>query len=173
MPLENTDIVEAVRNRILEDTYLTSRLATYEFTTGVASPAVFTTDVVPQDCSNPAVLITRDGGSFYGTRGRKGHESVVIIHVRGDRTRAHDELRRTAFFLRRLLNRAGLEVTDGYRAFRCIADPPATAPDPDGFPGYAITVRVLQLADQVDPEPEIQAIWGYPGAKWDAGLKWG
>jgi hypothetical protein len=139
------DIVEAVRNLVVADTDMRARLATYEFTTDVPSPAVFTTEVIPENCDYPAVIVNRVGGVDFGTRGREGEDTLLSVRIYGDRSRAQDLLRRAANILRRLLNRAELTVTDGYRAFRCIADPPSAIPDPDGFPGYLITVRVLQL----------------------------
>jgi hypothetical protein len=139
------DIVEAMRNLIVQDTDMRARLATFEFTTGVLSPAVFTTPVIPQDCDNPAVIISRVGGTDFGTRSREGEDTFVEVRVYGDRLRPHDVLRRTATILSRLLDRARLTMSDGFEAFRCIADPPVLIPDPDGFPAYMIAVRALQL----------------------------
>lgn len=139
------DVVEAMYNLIVADTDMRARLATFEFTDDVATPAVFTTEVIPKNCDYPAVIINRTGGVDFGTRCSEGEDTLVSVRLYGDRDRAHDKLRRTANILKKLLNRAELTVTDGYRAFRCIADPPSAIPDPDGFPGYLITVRVLQL----------------------------
>ena len=141
------DVVEAMRNLIVADADMRTRLGAYEFTTDVSTPAVFTTSVIPKNCAYPAVIVHRVGGTDFGTRGREGEDTFVEVRIYGDKDRSQDILRRTSNVLRRLLNRAKLTVTDGYRAFRCVADPPSFVPDPDGFPGYLIAVRVLQIAD--------------------------
>ena len=143
------DVVTAIRNLIVADTDMRARLGTYQFTSGVSTPAVFTLDVIPEDSPYPAVIVNRIGGVDLGTRGREGEETLVSIRLYGDKDRRADVLRRTANVLRRLVNRAELTVTDGYRAFRCVADPPSVLSDPDGFPGYVITVRVMQIEGEV------------------------
>lgn len=142
---DSIGIVEAVRDLIAADATIRARLATYEFTTDVSTVAVFTTDVMPEDAELPAVIINRSGGADFGTRGHEGEDAFVSVRIYANRDRRTDTIRKTAELLKKLLNRAELTVTDGYRAFRCIADPPISAADPDGFPGYLITVRVLLL----------------------------
>lgn len=144
--ISDIDVVEAIRNLIVDDTDMRARLATFAFTTDADPiPAVFTTFEMPKNCDLPAVQINRIGGVDYGTRGAEGEDTLIDVRLYGDRRRDSDVLRRTAKILRKLVNRANLTLTDGHRAFRCIADPPALTPDEDGFPGYRISVRVLQL----------------------------
>ena len=137
--------VEAIRDLLVADSVLRARIETYEFTSGTSTPSVFTTDVMPKDARLPAIIVARAGGADFGTRGWEGSDTLIDVRLYGDRERNTADLRRTAEIMRKLLNRAKLTLTDGQRAFRCIADPPVAAPDPDGFPGYLVAVRVLLL----------------------------
>ncbi|KKL72174.1 hypothetical protein LCGC14_2087510, partial [marine sediment metagenome] len=119
----------------------------YEFTSGVTSPAIFTTDVIPENAELPAIIINEFGGPAWGSRGREGGDVLIRVRVYDDKNRETSTTRRIAWAVRKSLNRARLNMTNGYDAHRVIADVPALAPDVDGFPGYMIDVRAIVLEE--------------------------
>ena len=137
-------IAEALRNLIIASPSIVSSLATYEFTTGVPTPAVFTTDVIPDDAGYPSVIINEGGGTLFGTRAQKGASQGVNIRIYGDKNRNTTVLRALAWSIWSLVHRSSLTIT-GFTPAITIADPPSALSDPDNFPGYIISVRTTVL----------------------------
>jgi hypothetical protein len=144
-------IADSLRDLILTDAGVTDALATWEFSTGTPSPAVFTTEIIPEDCEHPAVIVNEFGGVPVGTRSQAGAETLARIRVYGDKDGSPGHLpviREVAWNIWKLVNRADLNpYTEGrgYNAVLCSADPPRLMADPDGFPGFEISVRVQVL----------------------------
>lgn len=140
-------ISDVLRDALVADAPLSTLLATYEFTTGVVEAAIFTTERIPNDCSNPSVIIDELGGTPWGDRCVRGAETFCRVRVYGDKNWNLSALRDIAWMINRVLDRADLntytEATYGYHAMLCQADPPAYLPDPDGYPGYLIGVRIV------------------------------
>ena len=135
-------IAEALCDLIANDTNITDRLNTYEFTTGIASPAIFTIDVIPEDCGLPAIIIDEQGGPTEGTRAYKGASVSCRIRIYDNKGRSQGVVRAIATDLWMLINRCDLTLTGDYYAAFTIANAPAKIDDPDGFPGFLIDVTV-------------------------------
>ncbi len=136
---------EALRRLIAQEATLTAGLASYEFTTGEPTPAIFA-EQAPPDAVFPCVLLRELGGEAWGTRGRRGGvfrvEATVYLE-RATNCALADEL---SDRLWRLLNRAGLnEWLEGYENLLCQAEPPAPVTDRDGYPGRRVMVRAWLL----------------------------
>ena len=141
-------IAEGIHALIIADSAVCADLTTYQFGTGAETPAVFTTDVIPEDAALPAVIINECGGPAWGTRGRKGADVLTRVRVYGNKTRDTSALRDLAWRIWRLINRSVITPSDAdFVSCRTIADPPLLVPDPDGFPGYSIDVRAIVLED--------------------------
>lgn len=123
---------------------MTTLLATYEFTDGANSPAIFTTPVIPEDASYPAVIVGDIvSSSPFGTRDQRGGESLLEVRVYADKDRTNDDIVDLANAIWRCLDRSSLDLSaDGYAASMCMADPPISLVDEDGFPGYLIRVKI-------------------------------
>ena len=96
----------------------------------------------------PAVIVQRAGGDDFGTKAYEGEDVLIRVRLYGDKEYNQSRLRRTAEIMRGILNRSNLTLTNGFHAFRVIANSPELISDEDGFPGYMIDVRVLLLAQR-------------------------
>lgn len=136
-------IAAALRSRILSCQTISSSLALYDAGAGPA-PAVFTGVPPPEDCPQPLVLITEEGGRPWGTRERRGVEAHALVLLRGDKARSDKTLGELAERLWRLLHRAELTL-GGFAECGCSAAPPERRSDPHGFPEYRIRVAAFLL----------------------------
>lgn len=139
-------LAEALRDVLLTSTAITDELATYEFTTSSPEPAIFTTDVVPENADFPAVIINEVQGGivFGGTRAKKGAEPAAQVRFLGDKDRNSTKIRSLAWVAWRLLSRS--EPTDDvFKIFRVVADPPQLLDDEDGFPTWIIIIRAAAI----------------------------
>lgn len=144
------DVRKSIHAFLSTKTSLTNLLKVYQFTTGVDSPALFTSKVMPKDAKYPAVFITEPhkNGSF-GCRGQRGAELGVDIRVFGDHTTSDAELRAVGEEVWDLMDRADMSTelaANGMEDWGCVASTPQPVTDEDGFPGYLVqvTVRVLE-----------------------------
>lgn len=137
-------ILEAVRTVLLADTDVTDALAEYDFGDG-GSPAIFTTDPIPEDSGLPAIVLTMQEGIPWGTRSQRGAEADVYARMYDNKTQSSERVRNLAWDVREAIERAALTL-DGYEEVGVYADTPMISPDPEGFPGYRlrITVRILE-----------------------------
>lgn len=134
-------IKRAIEKVLVNDSGITAQLATYEFTTGTPAPAIFTSEVIPEDASFPAIIITLISGNPFGTRDSRGAETEVDVRLFDDRDRSDKAVRDLAQDVWRALDRVTLDLNDdGYEDWGTQADPPVFLDDPDGFPGYLVRV---------------------------------
>lgn len=136
-------LTRAIQNAIANNVEIAAGLATWDFGSGLA-PAVFTTDPAPADCRNPVVVIVETGGSEGGSRGTVIDYVDHSIKIWGDKTGSDDLIRALAYKIQMLLHRAAL-TGDGITSHRSVASIPASMKDPDGYPGYMITVNSLLI----------------------------
>ncbi len=139
-------ISEVLRDVLVADAAIAAALGTYEFTTGLSEPAIFTTERIPDNCMNSAIIIDDLGGTPWGDRCKRGGECSARIRVYGDKSWELDVTRALAWDVNRAIDRAALDgylASYGYAAALCQANPPAFLPDPDGFPGFMVDVRVI------------------------------
>lgn len=134
-------IAKAIRDKIKADAGIVAQLATFDFGSG-AEAAIFAYDspeeTIPNDAELPAVVIRPAGGINFGDRGNKGARLVMRIIVWGNRQR--ESIQGLADDIWVLLDRASLTQA-GFNIYGMLADPPAFLSDPDGFPGYLISVN--------------------------------
>jgi hypothetical protein len=140
-------IKKAFRDLIVANAAITAQLATHEFTTGTAAPAVFTSRVIPRDVERPAVIITQFSGVPWGCRDSRGSDTLIDVDVWGNKKQSDKALGDLAHDVWRLLDRATLTIS-GYTGVLCMADSPWQREDEDEFPGYLIRCRVLILEDE-------------------------
>jgi len=141
-------LVESLRDVIVNDAVAAPLLATCEFTSGSPEPAVFTTERIPEGCDRPAVWIGEAGGTHWGTRARMGMDARLQVRLLGHRDWQMRDLRSVATALWEAINRADIDAYTtprGYEGVLCLADPPQSVVDDEGFPGFVIVVRVVAL----------------------------
>jgi len=136
-------IVSAIYTEIIGDSVFTNQLGSYDFGAGDA-PAVFTAEPAPEDSDSPMVVITQIGGSLGTARDRthRGGEVTIDVKLWGDKGDSEKVLRELADDLWLLLDRADLTIT-GMEFCYCLAEPPRRLSDPQGFPGFLVSCRVL------------------------------
>jgi len=138
-------IEEAVRDILVGYTPLTTLLDTYEFSTGVASPAVFTTGRLPTDALGFCLRVEMTGGQLDKTALDRcpdgtAWDATVSVWVNGDK-------RRTLQALRAVVQEAYLALhmqttdTDDVHVY-VLAQPPRWAPADESFPRYLIVCSV-------------------------------
>lgn len=132
-------VPQGVYDVIIAETALTAKLATYN-----SLPAVLTITPAPEDCAQPLITISQIGGTLSGRdRGNKGGEVIVDVSLWGNKSDTEKELRNIADELWLLLDRAQVQADGFTETVYCLADPPNRIADPDGFPGFLITCRIL------------------------------
>jgi len=144
----STVLAESVRDLIVNDASAVVNLATWEFTTGVSSPAVFTDDRIPSEGNRPCVRINEVGGVDWGTRGRPGMIAAVGVRILGNRNMSSKTLREIAMAVHDAVHRADIDAYTngrGYEGIGCFAEPPSAIEDEGGFPGYLISLRIIVL----------------------------
>jgi len=135
-------VIKAVYDRLKSVPAVTGSLGQYDFGSGNES-AIFTVNPPPQDAPTPLIAINQTGGELTGRdRATRGGDVDIDVYVWGNRGESEKLIDEISMEVWRTLDRAVLTV-DGYEAPRCLADPPAKAPDPEGYPGYLIRARVL------------------------------
>jgi hypothetical protein len=132
-------VVQAVYDAIIADTTFTGKLATYR-----NNPAVFSVDPPPEQSASPSVVMAQVGSVIKADdRGTRAGEYVVDVKLWGDREDSEKVLRDLADELWLLLNRASVSADGFDETVYCLADPPTRLTDPDGFPGFLVSCRVL------------------------------
>jgi hypothetical protein len=139
-----TTLAEAVRNALVADPNVTSRLAAWDFGTGGGAPAVFTTDPAPEACGAPLVVVTDTGGQRSGVRGHRGADVTAQVRIWADKGESAAALRDLGVAVWHCLDRATLAV-DGYRTHNVGCLPPQQLTDADGFPGMVLDVQASLL----------------------------
>ena len=135
-------VLKAIRDLLQATPDVADELALYDFGSG-DEPAVFTVQPPPPDAPSPLIVLSQTGGTLTGRdRSTRGGEIDIDVTVWGERGESEKGINDLAMEIWRALDRAIVSV-DGYEAPRCLADPPAKTPDPDGFPGYTVRCRVL------------------------------
>jgi len=127
-------IKKVIQQFILLNASITSQLATYEFATGVSSPAIF---------------ISSHGGADFGCRGNIGNEFSVDVNVYDDKEQSMKDLDLLSMQLWEYLHRAHFDsimTVEGYTNWGCIANSPMDVGDTNTFPGRMIrlTARALK-----------------------------
>jgi len=133
-------VVQGVYDAIIDEPTFTAKLAEYN-----GSPAVFTMTPAPEDCEHPLVTISQVSGSLGNgrDRGHRGGEFLIDVNVWGDKGDSEKAIREYADELWLLLDRASVQADGFDETVYCVATPPSRVSDPDGFPGFLITCRVL------------------------------
>lgn len=142
------ELKDALRRLILTNSDITDDLATWEFTTGISTPAVFTSRVIPEGCAYPAIIIDEASASNWGCRDKKGGDFAGRIRVYDDKDSSGVTLSLISKRVWLLVDRANLDsylIPDGFNCGGVWADPPAALEDQEGFPGYIVNVRALLL----------------------------
>ena len=135
-------VLKGLYAHLNSDVEVTSAIGVYNFGSG-SQPAIFTVYPPPRDSATPLVAIVQTGGNLIGRdRGTRGGEMLLDVFVWGDRNESGKATHDAAMAVWRSLDRAELTV-EGYEAVYCLPDPPAWNEDPDGFPGYRLSTRVL------------------------------
>lgn len=133
-------ITKAIGDKLSANSFITDYLATYR-----SNPAVLDVDPVPEDCDYPAVLIRGPvSGDRSGTRGSKGSDTDYDVVLYGEKSYSWSELRQVAWKIWEVLERADFTL-EGYESVGVQAAPPVTAPDPDGYPGFRVSVTVHSI----------------------------
>ena len=137
-------LTTAIQKAISSNSTIAASLAKWDFGTGSVEPAVFTTEPAPEACHNPIIVVVQTGGYNEDARGRRKEFIDHVIKVWGDRTGSDLALRTLARQVKNLLHRASLTV-EGAKKHFSIASVPSRLTDPDGYPGYTITVNSLVI----------------------------
>lgn len=118
---------------------ITARLAVYDFGDG-AAPAIFTTPVFPEDAAFPGLIIRREGGSDFSTRGIRGQRVEGNVQVHTDRLFDGHTVEELANLVWKRLHMAAPvgQVAEGWRVSAIMASPPQWHPDELGYPGYMV-----------------------------------
>ncbi|RKZ99088.1 MAG: hypothetical protein DRQ46_00230 [Gammaproteobacteria bacterium] len=143
-------IKKVIQQFILMNTSITSQLATYEFTSGVAAPAIFTGFKIPDDAEYPAIFISSHGGADFGTRKNIGSEFAVDVNIYDDKEQSMKDLDLLSMQLWEYLHRAHFDsimTAEGYTNWGCIAGSPMDVGGVNTFPGRLIrlTARALKI----------------------------
>lgn len=139
-------IAAALRTVLLGKVPITSMLATYEFTTGSPTPAIFVMDDFPENAENPSILLEEMGTDHWGCRDRRGGKSNIDVYVRVNKGRSVADLDALALAVWEALNRCDISSSlVNYEDWGVVADPPAKSPDSEEFPGRLIQVRASYL----------------------------
>ena len=141
------DVKEAVHAFYVTKTILTSKLSTFQFTSGIDSPAIFTTHRLPDTASYPAMLIRQVETDFdFGTQAKRGGDVFLDIFVYTDKEFNNEVIREIAMIAWQLIDRQHLSAYLGdYRDWGVNAEPPRETTDEDGFPAYVIRTRIRIL----------------------------
>ena len=135
---------EAIRNLLVVDANVTSKLATYEFTTGATEPAIFTIDPAPKDADSILVVLMQMGTGYFGSQGIRGGEVLIDAMLWGDKNRSEQLLFEAAMAIWSCLDRARA-ILAGWFLFSILCYLPERLTDVDGFPGYRIRMQLLAL----------------------------
>ena len=140
-------IIKPIQNFLAADAGITAQLSTYQFSSGVDSPAIFVGDI-PDDATFRCLLIEALPGTPWGCRGYRGSEALTDISVLEDKERSEKAVKDLAYDVWRKMDRAQFSLT-GYELVACWANSPGRIEVQDGFPGFLIQVRtlVLEVAD--------------------------
>jgi len=145
----DTLIKEAVRAFLLDQTTVTDSLATYRFADGQAeAPAIFTTDIFPDDVRYPAIIVRQVGGNRFGCRDTKGMDATIDVIIYANKLTNADILDALADVTWLVLERAALQTkmaTVGWEEWGVRAAPPQIHDDPDEYPGRLIQLSVRAL----------------------------
>ena len=145
-------IKNVIRQLLLADTAVTGKLATYQFTSGESKqPAIFTTEMIPEDSGLPAIVLTFTGGTDFGCRAQRGAELTVSVQMYDDKDCSMKNLDELAFAVWECCNRANLKIylnAVGYNDWGCIASPPYASGDGEGYPGYTVRVHARVLKQE-------------------------
>jgi hypothetical protein len=136
--------VTGIYNEVMSTTGVTSKLATYKFTSGSQkTPAVFTLDNAPGDAKGPFIIIrpvTGGRGGNFEDRSYIAGLSIVDVVLYAEKSRSNKEMRSIAHDLWRALHRSRPVLADYEMA--CFANYPSYLPDDEGFPGYVVSCEV-------------------------------
>lgn len=140
-------IAEALHALLNGTEAVTTACARYRFETGESeAAAIFTRDPAPEDCGQPCIVITEDGGETWGTRTKKGGNAQADIRIFGDKQSSHNTIRALAWAVWLTVNRAHLDVA-GFEEAGCFASLPQQSTDQDGYPFFRVPVRVRILEE--------------------------
>ena len=136
-------VILAVRQLVLASP-VAAGLGAHAFAAGAPSPAVFT-GPPPADAPHPLVHIGQAGGTAFDAAGFVGVHARLAVRLYGNRDSPGGPLARMAEDLWSALHQAEIEpYLEGtpWGAWGVWADYPVPDADADGFPGYAVQVRV-------------------------------
>jgi len=135
-------ILQAIQALLSDDATCVSNLAQWDFGDGLV-PAIFVRDPAPEKCGQPLVTLREDGGA--------NGPGVVInsewqwsgtIMVWGNKDESDATPNVLAWAIARALDRASVTVT-GFETSVLACNAPSGLTDPDGFPGYRLTVAAI------------------------------
>ncbi len=134
----------ALQTKLAADSVVTDQLATFVFGTGeAAKPAIFIFDNdrgrIPETCDLPAIIIDALGDGNFSTRGADGSRQIARIRIYGPRKRT--TILALAWDVWHSVTKKTLTPPSGWEVIANLADAPQQLPDPDGFPGYVVSVR--------------------------------
>lgn len=118
---------------------ITDKLATYN-----GYPAVFSFSPIPSDCQNPAITIESLAATTSNAvnRAKRGGEMFVDVSIWGDKDQSEKEIRDVAWDMWKQLDR-GILTASGLSIIACFAGAPVRLSDPENFPGYLVSCRVI------------------------------
>ena len=109
---------------------------------------MFTARKLPDDINYPAILINQPTSGTWGTKGDKGGEIGIDVMVYDDKDQSDLAIHDIAVAIWELLDRSSPDASaDGYSIVGPWATPPVQIVDPDGYPGYRVSLRMLVLRD--------------------------
>lgn len=136
-------IVAGVYASLIADSTVANAVASYKFDGVSGTPAIFTRDPAPDDAAGPLIVISEVSAIAAGRdRGTRGGEVTVDVKVWGERDTSYKVLRDLSLNIWKALDRATLTIS-GFECVNVVALMPTRLDDPDGFPGYVVTIRVL------------------------------
>ena len=140
-------IENGIADYIAADTDISSAdgMGTYEFTTGIPVPAVFT-EKIPEDAKNISILVNQLAGIPWGYKAKRGTEALVDIEVHGDNIQSGKNLRNIAKLVWKRVHRGSPSVS-GFQVVGCWSNYPARTTFKDEFPGFIIQARVIVVEE--------------------------
>jgi hypothetical protein len=133
----------ALRDLLIADTAgVVAALSTYEFTTGTATPAVFTSKTLPDDVDFPAIWINERVSQPWDTRDADGANLQIDVQILGEKSGSDKALENLAWRVREILSNAS-PALNGYTCHGCLASPPQVTTADDDYPSYVVQCRIL------------------------------
>ena len=135
-------IIEGIHDLLAADGTLTALLSTYEFTSGVSAPAIFSLGRIPEDGTFPCITLREVSGSRWGTRCKRGYIPVVTVDCYVNKTNSLAVARQIAARVISLLDRTSSLSVSGFDAIVVRAYPAVQIADLMSYPGMRVRANV-------------------------------